>query len=80
MSQKLIAAFSRVDPKTGLEAFMLAAVGSNSKLESVYGLLKNHPAALNPYVGISSSQSPSSNKRKGIRFMIHESIKCLYYY
>ena len=39
-----------VDPVTGLEAFMLAAVGEDSKLESVYVLLENHPAAINPYV------------------------------
>jgi len=45
------AAILDVDPKTNMEAFMLAAVGSDSKLESVYALLENHPAAVIPYVG-----------------------------
>merc|ERR1712157_343830 len=45
------AAILAVDPKTNMEAFMLAAVGSDSKLESVYALLENHPGAVIPYVG-----------------------------
>jgi len=44
------AAIEGVDPVTGLEGFMLAAVGSNSRIESVYALLENHPATNNPYV------------------------------
>lgn len=45
------AAILDVDPKTNMEAFMLAAVGSDSKLESVYALLENHPAAVIPFIG-----------------------------
>jgi len=38
------------DAVTGLEAFMLAAVGAKSNMESVFRLLQDHPAAINPYV------------------------------
>lgn len=34
------------DPVTGLEPFMLAAVGKKSDLESIYGLLREYPAAV----------------------------------
>jgi len=34
------------DPVTGLEPFMLAAVGKKSDLESIYGLLREFPAAI----------------------------------
>ena len=44
------AAIEDVDPVTGVEAFMLSASGSNSKLEAVYTLLVDHPAAIMPYV------------------------------
>jgi len=43
------AAVHDVDPVTGLEAFMLAAVGPESSLESIYKLLEYHPAAIIPY-------------------------------
>jgi len=59
------AAIENVDPVTGLEAFMLAAVGPKSRFESVYKLLEDHPAAIIPYVKVSSAeQSVSSRKRK----------------
>jgi len=45
-------AIEDVDETTGLEAFMLAAVGIKSNMETVYRLLLDHPAALNPYVRI----------------------------
>merc|ERR1719401_2399074 len=62
------AAILAVDPKTNMEAFMLAAVGSDSKLESVYALLENHPAAVSPYVVRRNAYeiSSSSNKRKAL--------------
>jgi len=44
------ASIEYTDTVTGLEAFMLAAVGTNSNLETVYKLLQDHPAAINPYV------------------------------
>ena len=62
-------AIHNVDAQTGLEAFMLAAVGSESKLESVYVLLENHPAVISPYVNRISSTSRadcSSRKRKAL--------------
>jgi len=43
-------AIEEVDVLTGLEAFMLAAIGTNSDMETVYNLLLDHPAAINPYV------------------------------
>ena len=58
------AAIEDVDPVTGLEAFMLAAVGSNSKLESVYTLLQDYPGAINSYVSMESNSSPICRKRK----------------
>jgi len=39
-----------IDVVTGLEVFMLAAVGTNSNIETIFKLLQDHPAALNPYV------------------------------
>jgi len=44
------AAIENIDPKTGLDSFMLAAIGSNSSLEIIYRLLLDHPAAINPYM------------------------------
>jgi len=44
------AAIEETDTVTALEAFMLAAVGTNSNMETVYNLLQYHPAAINPYV------------------------------
>jgi len=44
------AAVEEADITTGLEAFMLAAVGSNSYIGTIFHLLQDHPAALNPYV------------------------------
>jgi len=44
------AAIEDRDVITGLEAFMLAAVGTSSDTETVYRLLQDHPAAINPYV------------------------------
>ena len=35
-----------IDVITGLPLFMLAAVGSDSDLESTYNLLKNYPPAI----------------------------------
>jgi len=46
------AAIENTDPVTGMEAFMLAAIGSNSKLESIYVLLENHPGVIIPHVGV----------------------------
>jgi len=46
------AAIEEADTVTGLEAFMLAGIGRNSDMEAVYMLLQDHPAAINPYVGI----------------------------
>merc|ERR1712003_434187 len=62
------AAILGVDPKTNMEAFMLAAVGSDSKLESVYALLENHPGAVIPYLRLRNEceSSSSSNKRKAL--------------
>jgi len=58
------AAIEDVDPVTGLEAFMLAAVGPGSNLESVYKLLEDHPGAIVPYVRNCPRQSISTRKRK----------------
>ena len=58
------AAIEEVDPVTGLEAFRLAAVGSDSKLESVYTLLQDYPAAINPHVGFCSRIVLIGRKRK----------------
>jgi len=44
------AAIEEVDAVTGLEAFMLAGIGDESDMETVYKLLQDHPAAINPYV------------------------------
>jgi len=44
------AAIEDKDVVTGLEAFLLAAVGPYSDLETVFKLLQDHPAAINPYV------------------------------
>jgi len=44
------AAVEDVDIVTGLEAFMLAAVGTKSNMETVFLLLQDHPAAIIPYV------------------------------
>jgi len=43
-------AIEHVDVATGLEAFMLSAAGTNTNLETVFMLLHDHPAAINPYV------------------------------
>jgi len=55
-------AIEEADVITGLEAFMLAAIGRNSEMETVYRLLKNHPAAINPYVRM--TQQHISNKKR----------------
>jgi len=44
------AAVEEADVTTGLEAFMLAAVGSNSNIGTIFHLLQDHPAVINPYV------------------------------
>jgi len=44
------AAIEDVDTVTNLEAFMLAGVGPNSDLETVFMLLQDHPGAIIPYV------------------------------
>jgi len=44
------AAIETTDVVTCLEAFMLAAIGTNSNLETIYHLLLDHPAAIHPYV------------------------------
>jgi len=45
------AAIEGRDESTGLEAFILAAVEPTScSLETVFSLLQDHPAAINPYV------------------------------
>jgi len=44
------AAIEETDTVTGLEAFMLAAVGPYRSIETVFTLLRDHPAAINPYV------------------------------
>jgi len=43
-------AIEDIDVATGLEAFMLSAVGTNTNLETVFKLLQDHPAAINPYL------------------------------
>jgi len=55
-------AIENVDAVTGFEAFMLSAVGTNSNLETVFNLLQDHPAAINPYVVMDSPsfQRPSN--------------------
>jgi len=61
------AAIEDVDVVTGLEVFMLAAVGEESDLETVYNLLLDHPAAINPHVVIPQKQNGRSleiKKRK----------------
>jgi len=58
------AAIQEVDPKTGLEAFMLSAVGSESNLETVFTVLQYHPAVIIPYTVVSSQEGLSSRKRK----------------
>jgi len=45
-------AIEDIDVITGLEAFMLAAIGNNSDMETVYKLLQDHPAAINPHVSL----------------------------
>jgi len=37
---------NKIDVLTGLPLFMLAAIGPNSDLESIYNLLKECPAAI----------------------------------
>jgi len=44
------AAIEETDVITGLEAFMLAAIGTTSNFETVFKLLQDHPAAINPYI------------------------------
>jgi len=56
------AAIEESDTPTGLEAFMLAGIGENSDMETVYKLLENHPAAINPYIAV--TQQPVSNDKK----------------
>jgi len=56
------AAIEEADIVTGLEAFMLASIGKNSNMETVYKLLQDHPAAINPYVVV--KQEPVSNDKK----------------
>jgi len=57
------AAIEETDGITGVEAFMLAAVGSNSSLEIVFKLLEDHPAAINPYVMPRLQQEVPTKKR-----------------
>jgi len=58
------AAIEDVDVKTGLEAFMLAAAGKESDLETIYKLLLDHPAAINPYVILPQKQNDHSSELK----------------
>lgn len=48
------AAIEERDEVTGLEAFMLSAAGpkSSCSLETIFSLLQDHPAAINPYVAV----------------------------
>jgi len=56
-------AIEDVDVTTGLEAFMYSAVGTNSNLETVFKLLQDHPAAINPYV-VPVGQHPISDRKR----------------
>jgi len=44
-----MSAVNEVDASTGLSLYMLAAVGPNSDIESIYNLLKENPASLTLY-------------------------------
>lgn len=44
-----MSAVNEVDASTGLSLYMLAAVGPNSNIESIYNLLKENPASLTLY-------------------------------
>jgi len=46
------AAIKDADEVTGLEAFMLAGIGEKSDMETIYKLLQDYPAAMNPYVAM----------------------------
>ena len=56
------------DPRLRLEAFMVAAIGKNSKLSSVYYLLKQYPQVINWYVtpvwNLTEEEKNPSKKRK----------------
>jgi len=58
------AAIEDADVVTGLEAFMLAAAGKESDLETIYNLLLDHPAAINPYVILPQKQNDHSSELK----------------
>jgi len=58
------AAIEDADVATGLEAFMLAAAGKESDVETIYNLLLDHPAAINPYVILPQKQNDHSSELK----------------
>jgi len=58
------AAIEEVDVVTGLEAFMLAAVGEESDMETIFKLLQDHPAAINPYVVMPQQQYYLNRKKR----------------
>jgi len=62
-------AIEDADVNTGLEAFMLAGVGRKSDMETVFKLLQDHPAAINPYVRKPQHQKVVNKKRKFVNTM-----------
>jgi len=55
-------AIEDTDIVTGLEAFMLATVGPNSYIETIFTLLQGHPAALNSYMSITKQKKIRGQK------------------
>ena len=54
-------AIEDVDWISGLEAFMLAALGVQSDLETIYQLLLYHPSAINLYASTSETKKRKRN-------------------
>lgn len=52
-----------IDMLTGMPLFMLAAVGSNCDIESVYNLLREYPSAMS-FIDISITGSPRKRVEK----------------
>jgi len=57
-------AIEDVDVITGLEAFMLAAIGKESDMGTVFKLLQEYPVAINPYVLMLQENVSERKKRK----------------
>ena len=54
-------AIEDIDWISGLEAFMLAALGARSDLETIYQLLLYHPSAINIYASTSGTKKRKRN-------------------